>query len=309
MQRACDLFASVYKLKHGEHVDLTIADLYARNRVGGEDALRESLNAILKSSAVFVVFPDRITNMASALMWMKAYQSENIVLQYMLAHGIDMPTKAQERLHSLTNGGGKAPSGFDVKSSVDSLYFDVSALAWRDDEYVGMFENLAFQDKSLTYSLALRDEDKDLFIPQGIQLPGTDVVLNKFRTVFDEEYGTGVKAQAVNGIALSGSGEERLDGILVSASDCKQLGIFIHIARIGKKLIIKFYTLFMPMGNDLAVQKQQALSMYKKLSPSVTMWEGSLKDTMLMAVEQLLNGGVQSAAESVESSDAGTPFF
>ena len=48
----------------------------------------------------------------------------------------------------------------------------------------------------------------------------------------------------------------------------------------------------MPTGSDLPAQKQQALSMYKKLSPSVTMWESSLKDTMLMAVEQLLNAGV-----------------
>ena len=45
----------------------------------------------------------------------------------------------------------------------------------------------------------------------------------------------------------------------------------------------------MPEGSDLSVQKQQALSMYKNLSPSVAMWESSLKDTMLMAVEQLLN--------------------
>lgn len=83
-----------------------------------------------------------------------------------------------------------------------------------------------------------------------------------------------------------------MDGIIVSSNECKQIGILIHIARIGKKLIIKFYTLFMPTGSDLPAQKQQALSMYKKLSPSVTMWESSLKETMLMAVQQLLNAGI-----------------
>ena len=89
-----------------------------------------------------------------------------------------------------------------------------------------------------------------------------------------------------------------MDGILVNAAESKQMGILIHIARIGKKLIIKFYTLFMPTGSDIATQKQQALSMYKKLSPTVTMWESSLKDTMLMAVEQLLNTNAQSAPSS-----------
>ena len=67
------------------------------------------------------------------------------------------------------------------------------------------------------------------------------------------------------------------------------MGILVHIAQIGKKLNIKFYTLFMPDGNQLMEQKQQALSLYKKLSPSISMWESSLKDTTLMVVQQLLN--------------------
>lgn len=47
----------------------------------------------------------------------------------------------------------------------------VDVLDWKDDEYIGLFENLAFQDKALTYSLAVRDENKDLFIAQGINVP------------------------------------------------------------------------------------------------------------------------------------------
>lgn len=231
--------------------------------------------------------------MASSLMWMNAYETEKMILRHMLTTGKKMTGKMQERLHTLTNGGGKAPSGFDVKSSSSEFYFDVSALAWRDDEYVGLFENLAFQDKNLTYSLAIRDENKELFIPQGINVPSNDLVLKKFSSVFTDEYGNSVTVRSANCVALSGSGEEKIDGILASSGECNQMGILIHIARIGKKLIIKFYTLFMPTGSDLAAQKQQALSIYKKLSPSVTMWESSLKDTMLMAVEQILNSNVQ----------------
>lgn len=277
--------------------------MYAKKKMGGEDVLRDHVRNLLKVEANSNI----LTLLASGLMWMNAYQTEHTVLQHMLTTGKEMSAKTQERLHSLTNGGGKAPSGFDVKSTVGSLYFDVSALAWKDDEYIGLFENLAFQDKALTYSLAIRDENKDLFIPQGINVPDTNVVLNKFRAVFAEEYGSGVVAQAVNCIALSGSGEEKMEGILASAGECKQMGILIHIARIGKKLIIKFYTMFMPNGSNLAAQKQQALSMYKKLSPTVTMWESSLKDTMLMAVEQLLNTTAQSDYTS-DSSDV-DPIF
>ena len=290
-QRADSLFDRIYKLWHSEPI---LASYYAKKQVGGEDVLQEPIRTLLK----YVPEYFNLTHIASGLMWINAYKSENTILQHMLTTGKEMTAKTQERLHSLTNGGGKAPSGFDVKSSVSSLYFDVSALAWKDDEYIGLFENLAFQDKSLAYSLGIRDENKDLFIPQGINVPDINAVLNKFRTVFTEEYGSGVTAQAVNCIALSGSGEEKMDGILVNAAESKQMGILIHIARIGKKLIIKFYTLFLPTGSDIATQKQQALSMYKKLSPTVTMWESSLKDTMLMAVEQLLNTNAQSAPSS-----------
>ena len=290
-QKATSVFQRTYK---APHVDVMIADLYAKKKMGGEDVLRDTVNGFMK----VIVDSMTLTRIASSLMWMNAYQTENAVLQHMLTSGKEMTAKTQERLHSLTNGGGKAPSGFEVKSKADELYFDVSALAWRDDEYIGLFENLAFQDKVLTYSLALREENKDLFIPQGIQVPDAALMLKKLQAVFAEEYGPSVTARSVHCVALSGNGEERIDGILAVSGECSQMGVLIHVARIGKKLIIKFYTLFTPTGSDLAAQKQQALSMYKKLSPTVTMWEGSLKDTMLMAVEQLLNTSAQSGVEN-----------
>ena len=281
-QKAEKVFSRIYKRSYA---DVIIADLYAKKKMGGEDVLRDPVRTLLNGEED----SKKLTLIASGLMWMNAYQSESTVLQSMLTTGKEMTVKTQERLHSLTNGGGKAPSGFAVESSGNILYFDVSALAWKDDEYKGLFENLAFQDKTLTYSLAVRDENKDLFISRGVDVLKVQDVLKKFETTFDREYGTNVIVQEVECIALSGSGEEKMTGILASSNECKQMGILIHIARIGRKLNIKFYTLFMPTGMDLSTQKQQALSMYNKLSPSVTMWENSLKDTMLMAVEQMLN--------------------
>lgn len=293
-QKAESVFSRIYRFSHA---DVIIADLYSKKKVGGEDVLRDPIHNLLKGN----YDSQKLTLIASGLMWMNAYQSENVVLQHMLTTGKEMTVKAQERLHSLTNGGDKASNGFDVKSSNNSLYFDVSALAWKDEEYIGLFENLAFQDRTLTYSLAIREENKDLFIAQGLNVPSRQDILKKFKDTFVEEYGSNVTTQEANCIALSGSGEEKMDGILVTSNECKQMGILIHVARIGKKLIIKFYTLFMPTGSDLPTQKQQALSMYKKLSPSVTMWESSLKDTMLMAVEQLLNAGVATGTTQPEN--------
>ena len=306
--RAYNVFMRIYKM---DYPDIIIADLYAKRKVGGEEILREPINDLLKKNLNSM----NLTLIASGLMWMKAYQSEHTILQHMLTSGAEMSVKTQERLHALTNGGGKAPSGFAVRSSDNSLYFDISALAWKEDEYIGFFENLAFQEKTLTYSLAVRDENKELLIANGIKVPEINNVLNKFKIAFEEEYGSGVVAKVATCTILSGSGEEKMEGILVSSNECRQMGILIHIVKIGKKLSIKFYTLFMPTETDRSVQKQQVLSMYQKLSPSVTMWESSLKDTMLIAVEQLLNAGIVSAetqsqnVQSSQNTNLGSPVF
>ena len=293
------------------HIDVTIAELYTMKQMGGEDALLDRIGKIVRSmNTVEKPEPDygivttlstirhapkstytaeELTLIASALMWMNAYQAENMILQNMLTTGKQMSAKTQERLHSLSIGGGKASDGFTAVSNGNALYFDVSALTWKDEEYNGLFENLAFREKALSYSLAIRDEDKELFITNGISVPGTDKILTKLNSVIAEEYGTDVTVELKNCIAMSGSGKENMEGFLVESGECRQMGILAHVSHIGRKLNIKFYTLFMPRGTDLTEQKQQVLSLYKKLSPTVTNWESSMKDTVLMAIQQLLN--------------------
>jgi len=222
-------------------------------------------------------------------MWIGAYASEKQVLEYMLSKQLPMSQKQQERLHSLNNGGGDAPKGHAVTSSEEKLYFDISSISWHDDEYKGFFENLAFEEKILQYSVAVRDEDKELMISKRVKLPEQTIVLDKIKSVFEEEYGDTVTAKICRCCALSGTNQENLEGILVQSNECKQLGVLVHMACIGKKFTIKFFSLFMPEVKDLNEQKQQLLSLYKKMSPSVTMWENSLKDTILIAFQQLLN--------------------
>ena len=298
-QKGEKAFRRIYRLNHP---DVVLAGFYAKQKVGGDAVLRDPIREFLKVEED----SKKLALVASGLMWMKAYQSETTVLQSMLTNGKDMTTKMQQRLHSLTNGGGKAPGGFLAKSTNDLIYFDVSALAWRDDEYNGLFENLAFEGKLLSYSLAVRDENKEILLPLGLNVPGVASVLNKFQSAFAKEYGSGVRAKAVKCVAMSGSGEEKMRGILAVTDQCRQMGILMHIAKIGKKMNIKFYTLFMPESRNLSEQKQQSLSMYKKLSPTVTMWESSLKDTMLRAVEQLINTGTMTGAAGSRAGTTGS---
>ena len=276
---AKNTFKKIYK---SNFTDLTIAEFYAIKQMGGDDVLRERVRNLIKDNTN----TQELMTLASGLMWMNAYQEENMILQHMLNTGQQLSAKAQNRLHALTHGGGKAPDSYSIEAEKDELYFDVRSLAWKDEDSVGMFDNLVFQEKDLTYSLALRDEDKELIFASNLMLPDRNVLLNKMNNALAEEYGELVKAKMVDCIALSGNIKEKMDGYLVATDELKQLGILVHIARIGKKLIIKFYTLFMPHGS-LIEQKQEVLALYKRISPSANMWENSIKDTILMVMKPI----------------------
>ena len=282
-----------------------IAEAYAINQMGATNVLRDKINELLKNRKLNV---EELTLLASGFMWMKAYNEESIVLNYMLSNKVQMTAKLQERLHSLSNGGGNAPTGHNVVSKDNEIYVDVSSLSWKDKEYDGFFENLIFQEKTLTYSLAIRDEDKDLFISKAFSIPGTDYICKKIVELFEEEFGSDVSVKKVICNALSGNGSEKIEGILAKSNACKQLGVFVNVARIGKKVNIKFYTLYLPEKESLDAQKQKVISLYQKLSPVVTMWEKSMQETILMAIQQILNSTPASKDVSVVSNDENVEF-
>lgn len=290
-----------------DHVDIVIAELYAKNQMGGDNVVQETVRKKIKDFH-YTNRDKQLTSIASSLMWMKAYNSEKTVLQYMLDNGVQMPVKAQERLHSLANGGGKAPNIYNARTSSS---FDVSSIGWSDADFNNFFDNLSFQEKKLSYSLAMRDEDKNLLISSPINLPDNIEIANILNAKFNYEYGNVVKATSKNFVALSGSGKENIPGILIQSKECKHMAILVHIARIGKKLSIKFYTLFMPVGATANDQKQLAISLFKKLSPTVSTWESSMKDSVLLIIQQILNSGTptQPRTETYNPNDDGETYL
>lgn len=292
--RAEDLFLKIYKK---DHIEIIIAKLYIKKKIGGEDALRESVRDLLKEQKD----PEKLQIIASGLMWMKAYQAESMVLENMLEKGMQMSPKEQERLQILANGGGKAPDEYRVKSTEGKIYLDVTALSWREDEYKNFFDSLAFRDSNLTYSLAVRDEEKELYVTREILIPKQTELYNKLKVVYKQEYGTEVLCNPVEVVAMSGNDKEILEGILVSPQECRQMGILIYLIKIGKKLDIKFYTLAMPIRVTIEEQRQKTLALYKKLSPSLNVWESSLRETALIGIQQLLNMAQQTTSSEYES--------
>ncbi len=263
--------------------DIEIAELYAVKQFGVSNVLNERVKNIIKSNQS----THYLTVIASGLMWMNAYQEENEILNYIFKSDQPMSAKIQERLHTLSTGGGRTPITHKVDSNSPNLNFDISSLTWKEEDYESLFNDLAFRGLKLSYSLAIRDEDKSVEI--GMATPSLEHTLVKFQTVLAEEYGKDTVATLCNCVALSGNIQQRMKCILVKSKECEEMSIIVHFARVGKKLNIKIYTLFSPIGNEISTQKQQALSLYKKINLTATSWENALKDTIFVAIQQLLN--------------------
>ena len=154
--------------------------------------------------------------------------------------------------------------------------------------------NLVFEkEKIKNIKKSIEDGFDDLFINREYEY-----AYERLKILFEEEYGSTVDSFQIEATALSGSGEEKLNGILICSKECRQMGIFVHLVKIGKKVDIKFYTLLMPENISADEQLQKAFSLQKKLSPTVNMWESSLKDTTLIGIQQLLNAESQTTHTS-----------
>lgn len=282
------------------HIDIVIAGLYALMHTGGEDMIEDMIKGICECSSFNA---NDYMLIASALMWMDAIKMEEKILRHMLSNNMPMSAVTQQRLQMINNGGGRSPKSLDVHLNKESFIVDVSSLSWKPDDYVAFFDNMSFKKQKLDYSLAIRDENRELSVNHKMINLDNNTIIDQLTKIIDEEYGDDVQASLKECIAVSGQSKEKLNGFLITISSQEQLGIFMYVIRIGKKISIKFYTLLMPTNIDIMDQKQIALSLHDKVSPTLSMWESSIRDSALIAIQQLLN------VDSLESMNSSSiPF-
>lgn len=265
-----------------ESCDIYLADLYARKSVGGVAAVRDAINTALRTPRTTRWYE----TVSSALMWMGAYDSEEVVLQHMLSLGLPMSDAVKERLKYLSSTS-VSVAVLDVDDT-DALSFDTTALGWGEDEYAALFDNLVYKNRTLTYSLAVREEDKSIAIPSGFAYPTRQQMLATVVQVADEEYGSEVEVTDGTCVALANGVEERMDGFVARTANHPEMALVTISERIGHRLNIKFYTLFCPSGVNEA-DRAAASSINMNLNPKVGMWEMALKDTMLAGIQKALN--------------------
>lgn len=304
-----DIYNRIFRETIQDSPDIFAAQLYAKKEMAGEDAVLNDIRDTLKDGSWH---PVTLQVLASAMMWMQCYKAEEYILNYKLNNSMEMTQKEQERLHALANGGGNGPQIHTTNS--DGYVFDISPLTWNDDIYTSFFDNLNFQGNVLPYSLAVRDSDNDLLVPNGIKVPTDSQLLERLKLVFAEEYENTANISMVNCVAVSDAGEEVYIGYLAQSSDCPQMAIMVRVVKIGKHINIKFYTLFVPQNSSAGEELKKALALKNNLALTVNIWEKGLKDTILLAVQQLLNKvpetvPVDSPVDGPSTQSDGEPIF
>ena len=166
--------------------------------------------------------------------------------------------------------------------------FRVDSLNWNDKEYKDHFLICESTGVNFTQSIAIRSVNEVIQL-SAASIPSIDEIAQRLNILLQDEYGDVVEAIHSDATILMNGGKEVLDGVLVGCKECLQLGLYFQLLKLGKKLNLHMYILYHPYEEKLEIQKQQVLSMVQQLSPVVQTWETSLKTSILMGLQSILN--------------------
>lgn len=243
-------------------------------------------------------------NLASGLMWLKAFEIEMDVLRKMAVSGVAMKEELQERLRFLESGKGKSYSMYEVTESADYNALDYASIHWSSEDYADFFKVLKYENKKLGYALTIREWTKTLSFTHGGPAWKTDELNESIEKMIREEYGSGVESRQQTFHILDNDTSAEVEGILLKPSRSEMgfdhIAVLLNLFRVGKNLNIRLYTLFMPTAEDTNLQEKQARSLKQNTSPNIAAIEEGLRESVLRKLEELINTSPKVTAKDGE---------
>jgi hypothetical protein len=288
-----------------------LAELYVAKKMG-QGVLDKKEEYVFQWLKICLDVKDSIwpSQLASGLMWMKAYDLELEVLRRTAAAGLLSDAQLQERLQFLESGGSNGPAMHSVEDAGEGvLQFDYASVSWQDEDYNKFFKNLAYENKTLEYALTVREWSKMLSFSAKLSGDVNDVLFEKIKKMLSEEYEDQVSFKKQDCVILAENASEDIRGILLSPSK-DSLGFdhmaqFINMMKIGKNLSIEFYTLFLPTATSSDLQAKQAISLKKNLHRNISTYENAVRESVLRTIESFLNELQDQAGDAVEEPPQG----
>ena len=282
--RAQAIYRQLFHECEWDNPDIATACLYVQKRHAGESAVLEKTQELLSQGAWGAA---GLRILASAANWLECYEAERFILLQKLNRNLEMLPIELERLSEHTQTCNNAPPLRNVQQGKFTI--DVTPLSWDNDAWRGFFEKLHQRRSSLTYALAVSAQENTLRIPKEIAVPNTSNLLHVMKAVFEDEYDGDAWITFTTCTTISDSGEEEHTAYVAQSTECSCMAVLMRLVKIGKNLNIKCYTLYMPQNIPPLQEYKNAIALKDKGSLVVSSWENSLIDTMLSALQKMLN--------------------
>lgn len=296
-----DVKALFYRLTRFFNIQMYLAELQQQINLFGKEPIQYKINTYLKDSGVEKSSND-LNELSSFLEFHQLLNEEKTILKLMVSLGFELSVYKAKRLNYLENYKEDGPQKLEVEHK-GQLNFDVASIEWRENDVNEFFKQLDLNKQALDYSLAINLEDKDIIMEKGVKLPGLDEICKQINSDLDEEFDGEVRAQCKNATIISENIKEELEGIYLEIDDCPTMTLLVNKIKIGKKLNIRFYTLYTPTDHDINNQKNECMALIKKISPTISVWEKSVKETILLSLQHILNSNHNRNLNAIRNDD------
>lgn len=272
---------SEFRWALGMHLECILAEVYVKNKLGGENFVMQNLDEIM----AITVFQNPIfaRTLSSFLAWMECYHVELEVLKKTVQAKIELDPDMQERLDFLAKGGADNTAHiYDVPSDSENFYFDISTEQAKGKDLDLLFEVLRKKQRTLDYALSLNRWTKTLPLQRGQKFADEqmDAAMQKLVQDFDGE----VTLERVNAVAINIDNVRHDNCMLFRLLNerSRGLGILFHYEKFGRNLNLYFITLFIAddeMG-DSAVNFAKAIASNQYVE--------SFQESVLAALDEVL---------------------
>lgn len=155
-----------YKALKGNVLERVLAEVYVKNKLGGEMLVMQNIDEIMEKASV--KNPVYAHVLCSFLAWIECYQVELEVLKKAVQKKIQLTPDMLERLEFLSKGGDTNKIKiYDITPSSDCFFFDSSTEGMDMNEIDALFEKLQKKRKVLNYSLCMNKWTKTIPMPKG----------------------------------------------------------------------------------------------------------------------------------------------
>jgi len=242
-----------YKSLKGNDLERVLAEVYVKNKLGGEMLVMQNIDEIMENATVRNPLYARA--LCSFLAWIGCYQVELEVLKKAVQEKIQLTADMLERLEFLAKGGAiNKIKIYEANVSDDVFYFDSSTENMDSSGIDALFDALQRKRRVLNYSLTMKKWTKTIPLPKEkvFSPEALDISFKELIEDFDNEieYRIG-NASAVDltnlsypNCALFHFTSERNRGITM-LFDCEKF---------GRNLNLTILTLFTPdssMNTDM----------------------------------------------------------